>query len=57
MSTRSVFTEGWRPPFGFAGAWLYDGERPIVHLTVGNLGEFEGAGAAVEHIAFACRRP
>lgn len=46
-------TEGWRPPFGFAGAWLYDGERPIVHLTVGKSGE-DGAGAVVEHIAFAC---
>ena len=46
-------TEGWRPPFGFAGAWLYDGDRPIVHLTVGTFGG-EGAGAGVDHIAFAC---
>ena len=46
-------TEGWRPPFGFAGAWLYDGDRPIVHLTVGTFGG-EGAAAGVDHIAFAC---
>jgi catechol 2,3-dioxygenase-like lactoylglutathione lyase family enzyme len=25
--------EGWRPAFPFPGAWLYDGDDPIVHLV------------------------
>ena len=25
--------EGWRPNFPFAGAWLYAGDRPLVHLV------------------------
>ena len=45
--------EGFRPPFGFAGAWLYDGEKPVVHLTLAGPGA-DGAGAGVDHIAFAC---
>ena len=24
---------GYRPPFGFAGAWHYCGDQPIVHLV------------------------
>jgi catechol 2,3-dioxygenase-like lactoylglutathione lyase family enzyme len=45
-------TEGWRPPFGFAGAWLYAGEIPVVHLTLAGPGAASG-GASVSHIAFA----
>ena len=26
------FESGWRPPFDFPGAWLYQGGLPIVHL-------------------------
>ncbi len=44
--------EGWRPPFGFPGAWLYAGETPVVHLTLAGP-ETEGGGASVSHIAFA----
>jgi catechol 2,3-dioxygenase-like lactoylglutathione lyase family enzyme len=45
-------TKGDRPPFGFPGAWLYDGARPAVHL---NLTAETPASptAAVDHIAFA----
>jgi catechol 2,3-dioxygenase-like lactoylglutathione lyase family enzyme len=28
-------TDGWRPNFSFPGAWLYVGERPVVHLLGG----------------------
>jgi len=45
-------TQGWRPPFGFPGAWLYDGAKPVVHLTLAG-GEAAAAGAAVDHVAFA----
>ena len=45
-------TEGWRPPFGFAGAWLYAGDTPVVHLTLAGP-ETASGGASVSHIAFA----
>jgi catechol 2,3-dioxygenase-like lactoylglutathione lyase family enzyme len=44
-------TKGERPPFGFPGAWLYDGAKPAVHLTLAD--EPFGAAAAVDHVAFA----
>jgi catechol 2,3-dioxygenase-like lactoylglutathione lyase family enzyme len=47
--------EGFRPPFPFRGAWLYDGERPVVHLTVADSDAASAsAEAGVDHIAFAC---
>jgi len=27
--------DGPRPPFGHPGAWLYAGDRPVVHLWLG----------------------
>ena len=45
-------TDGWRPPFPFPGAWLYDGERAAVHLVVASEGAAAGA-AALDHVAFA----
>jgi catechol 2,3-dioxygenase-like lactoylglutathione lyase family enzyme len=54
---------GDRPPFAFPGAWLYAGERPVVHLV----GEPRAAAAALqgdpltvltlEHFAFAADDP
>ncbi len=54
---------GDRPPFAFPGAWLYAGERPVVHLV----GEPGVAAAAIpgdpltpltlEHFAFAADDP
>ncbi len=40
--------QGHRPPFDSPGAWLYSGDRPIVHLVTGRGG---GATGAVDHIA------
>ena len=42
---------GWRPDFGFEGAWLYpeDGDYPIVHLI--ERPSLEGTGM-FNHIAF-----
>ena len=40
-------TKGERPAFGFPGAWLYDGARPAVHLT---LAAEPPAGAAAASI-------
>ncbi len=28
--------KGYRPPFNFAGAWLYNGDEPIIHLSERN---------------------
>jgi catechol 2,3-dioxygenase-like lactoylglutathione lyase family enzyme len=43
---------GWRPDFGFQGAWLYDGARPAVHLNlVGKAGRNDDV--SVDHVAFA----
>ena len=41
--------DGDRPAFDSPGAWLYSGDRPIVHLVAGRGGE--ASGGAVDHIA------
>lgn len=45
-------TNGWRPDFGFPGAWLYDGARPAVHLNLVSEAP-RNADNAVDHVAFA----
>jgi catechol 2,3-dioxygenase-like lactoylglutathione lyase family enzyme len=42
---------GERPPFGFPGAWLYCGGRPVVHL-IGGRGHAGGGSGPVDHVAF-----
>ncbi len=57
--------EGFRPPFNFAGAWLYSDNKPLVHLAeinpagegqldyLGNKASDSKVGSgAVDHIAF-----
>ena len=41
-------TDGPRPPFGFPGNWLYDGDHACIHLAEGSR---EGEGI-VDHVAF-----
>lgn len=43
--------EGDRPPFEFPGAWLYCGDRPLVHL-VANRDGGGGETGAFDHVAF-----
>ena len=45
-------TNGDRPDFGFPGAWLYDGDKPAVHLTLATE-PAAAAAPAVDHVAFA----
>ncbi len=44
-------TTGPRPEFPFPGAWLYLGDKPIVHL-VAESGKGEGGSGAIDHVAF-----
>ena len=41
--------DGDRPSFDSPGAWLYSGDRPIVHLVAGRGGG--ASSGAVDHIA------
>ena len=45
-------TNGWRPDFGFPGAWLYDGASPAVHLNLVSEAP-QNTDNAVDHVAFA----
>jgi catechol 2,3-dioxygenase-like lactoylglutathione lyase family enzyme len=44
--------DGARPAFGIPGAWLYLGDRPVVHLVGGRDGETPLKTGPVDHIAF-----
>jgi catechol 2,3-dioxygenase-like lactoylglutathione lyase family enzyme len=44
--------DGDRPPFDFPGAWLYVGDRPVVHLVGGRNEGIKGTGS-FDHVAFA----
>src|SRR5689334_24500756 len=46
--------EGYRPPFGFPGAWLYVGGRAVLHIITGRPLPQERAGV-LDHMAFAAR--
>lgn len=49
------FKRGFRPTFSFPGAWLYAGERAVVHLiglTESDAAVPKGSGS-INHVAFA----
>ena len=43
--------EGPRPPLGFPGAWLYVGDRPVLHVIAGRALPEERRGV-LDHMAF-----
>ncbi len=45
--------DGDRPPFPFPGAWLYAGEKAILHLISESGRSGQGSGA-IDHIAINC---
>ena len=45
--------DGWRPPFGVGGAWLYIGDAAVVHLVDLPKGKLPCDEAALDHFAFA----
>lgn len=57
--TIGFFTEvlglrvGWRPDFNFGGAWLYAGEKDVVHLVEVGRPSAPSDGSALDHFAFA----
>lgn len=44
-------TDGERPPLGFPGAWLYAGERAVLHI-VGGRSRDELRAGVIDHMAF-----
>ena len=57
--TTGFFTEvlgltvGWRPNFPFNGAWLYAGDKDLVHLVEVARPAAASKGSALDHFAFA----
>jgi catechol 2,3-dioxygenase-like lactoylglutathione lyase family enzyme len=45
-------TEGWRPPFPFPGAWLYAGDKGVVHLVEVGQAAAASEGSSLDHFAF-----
>lgn len=44
-------TEGYRPPMGFPGAWLYAGDTAVLHVVIRNPLPPQRAGV-LDHMAF-----
>jgi len=57
--TQAFFTEvlgltvGWRPDFEFPGAWLYAGDKDVVHLVEVKREHQPSRGSSLDHFAFA----
>ena len=46
------FVNGPRPPFTFPGAWLYAGDKDVVHLVEVPEKAADSAGSSLDHFAF-----
>jgi len=46
-------TVGWRPDFPFGGAWLYAGDKDVVHLVEVSRAGAASKGSSLDHFAFA----
>ncbi len=44
-------TEGYRPPLGFPGAWLYCGQQAVLHVIAGRPLPSDPRGV-IDHMAF-----
>jgi len=42
---------GWRPPFPFPGAWLYAGDKDVVHLVEVAEAATASDGSSLDHFA------
>jgi catechol 2,3-dioxygenase-like lactoylglutathione lyase family enzyme len=47
-------SEGFRPDFGFPGAWLYVDDQPILHVVAGRKVPDDPRGV-IDHLAFSAR--
>lgn len=45
-------SEGWRPPFPFPGAWLYAGDKDVVHIVEVAEPAAASDGSSLDHFAF-----
>jgi len=43
--------EGYRPPLGFPGAWLYAGKQAVLHIIAGR-GLPQNPAGVLDHMAF-----
>jgi catechol 2,3-dioxygenase-like lactoylglutathione lyase family enzyme len=56
--TRAFFTDvlgltvGWRPDFDIGGAWLYAGDKDVVHLVEAQRAGAASEGSSLDHFAF-----
>jgi catechol 2,3-dioxygenase-like lactoylglutathione lyase family enzyme len=46
-------SDGFRPPFPFGGAWLYQGDQAIVHIIEKDRAMVPSSQASLDHFAFA----
>jgi len=47
------FTNGPRPNVGFPGAWMYCGDRSVIHIVVLD-DPLHGPTGPIDHVAFKC---
>jgi len=47
------FENGYRPDIPIPGAWMYVGDRPVVHIMKMDGGR-EGSTGPIDHVAFKC---